>query len=134
MNFRKLRQQLSPKRFTVQLLVIFLAFTLGAILTLGIPATLVLDHQTNRQLQALLDQADQTTQALYDSKINQLQNLAALLVQRPTLNALLETDADSDALRTYLEGIQSTSGFDVILICESGSQIASTGGEALEGL
>ena len=134
MNFRKLRQQLSPKRFTVQLLVIFLAFTLGAILTLGIPATLVLDHQTNRQLQALLDQADQTTQALYDSKINQLQNLAALLVQRPTLNALLETDADSDALRTYLEGIQSTSGFDVILICESGSQIASTEGETLEGL
>ncbi len=134
MNFRKLRQQLSPKRFTVQLLVIFLAFTLGAILTLGIPATLVLDHQTNRQLRALLDQADQTTQALYDSKINQLQNLAALLVQHPTLNALLETDADSDALRTYLEGIQSPSGFDVIVICEGGSQIASTEGETLEGL
>ena len=131
MNLRKLRQQLSPKRFTVQLLVVFLTFALGTILALGIPATLVLEHQTNRQLRALLDQADQTTQALYDSKIHQLQNLAALLVQRPTLNTLLAESADSGTLQTYLEAIQANSGFDVILICQDGSPVTSTGSEGL---
>ena len=129
MNLRRLRQQLSPKRFTVQLIVIFLAITLGTVLVLGIPATLVLEHQTQIQLKALLDQADQTTQALLDSKLNQLQNLAVLLVQRPTLNSLLVTNSDSDTLQTYLENIQTNSGFDAILICDEGTAITSTNPE-----
>ena len=134
MNLRKLRQQLSPKRFTVQLIVIFLAITLGTILVLGIPATLVLDHQTQIQLKALLDQADQTTQALLDSKLNQLNNLTVLLVQRPTLNSFLATNADSDTLQTYLENIQNNSGFDAILICEDSAAITSVSPEKTEGL
>ena len=134
MNLRKLRQQLSPKRFTVQLIVIFLAITLGTILALGIPAALVLEHQTQIQLKALIDQADQTTQALLESKLNQLRNLTALLVQRPTLNSLLATSADSDTLQIYLESIQSNSGFDAILICEDDAAIVSVSSKDTEGL
>jgi signal transduction histidine kinase/HAMP domain-containing protein len=134
MNLRKLRQQLSPKRFTVQLIVIFLTITLGTVLVLGIPATLVLEHQTQIQLKALLDQADQTTQALLDSKLNQIHNLAILLVQRPTLNSLLATSADSDTLQIYLENIQINSGFDAILICDEDTTIVSTSPENTDGL
>jgi signal transduction histidine kinase len=134
MNFRKLRQQLSPKRFTVQLLMIFLTFALGTILALGIPAALVLDHQTDIQLRALLDQADQTTQTLLESKLNQMHNLAALLVQRPTLNTLLESAPESTNLKTYLEDLQSNSGFDAILICDGDTPIVSASTDKAEGL
>lgn len=134
MNFRKLRQQLSPKRFTVQLFVIFLVFALGTILALGIPAALVLDHQTDLQVRALLDQADQTTQTLLESKLNQLYNLAALLVERPTLNSLLEDDPNSNALKSYLDDLQSNSGFDVLLICDGETPIASAGDGSAERL
>ena len=134
MNFRKLRQQLSPKRFTVQLLMIFLTFALGTILAMGIPATLVLDHQTDLQIRALLDQADQTTQTLLESKLNQMHNLAALLVQRPTLNTLLESAPESTNLKTYLEDLQSNSGFDAILICDGDTPIVSASTGSTEGL
>ncbi|QRN84075.1 HAMP domain-containing protein [Chloroflexota bacterium] len=134
MNLRKLRLHLSPKRFTVQLIVIFVAFTLGTILALGIPATLVLEHQTQTQLKALLDQADHTTQALLDSKLNQLDNLAVLLVQRPTLKSLLAINADSETLHTYLVGIQNSSGFDAILICDGETPLASASPEDTDRL
>jgi two-component system sensor histidine kinase ResE len=134
MKLRKLRQQLSPKRFTVQLLVIFLTFALGTILAVGIPAALVLDHQTDVQIRALLDQADQTTQTLLESKLNQMHNLAALLVQRPTLNTLLESAPESTNLKTYLEDLQSNSGFDAILICDGDTAIVSASAGNTEGL
>jgi len=134
MNLRKLRLQLSPKRFTVQLIVIFLAFTLGTILALGIPATLVLEHQTQTQLKALLDQADQTTQALLENKLDQLHNLSFLLVQRPTLNSLLATNADSNTLQLYLDSLQSNSGFEAILICTGETALASASSVDTTGL
>jgi len=134
MNFRKLRLLLSPKRFTVQLIVIFLAFTLGTILAVGVPATLVLEHQTQTQIKALLDQADHTTQALLESKLNQLHNLSVLLVQRPTLKSLLVTNADSNTLQLYLNSIQVNSGFDAILICDNQSTLASASEEITTGL
>lgn len=134
MNLRKLRLQLSPKRFTVQLIVIFLAFTLGTILALGIPATLVLEHQTQTQLKALLDQADQTTQALLENKLDQLHNLSFLLVQRPTLNSLLAANADSNTLQLYLDSLQSNSGFEAILICTGETALASASSVDTAGL
>ena len=134
MNLRKIRLQLSPKRFTVQLIVIFLAFTLGTILALGIPATLVLEHQTQTQIKALLDQADMTTQALLVSKLNQLHNLAVLLQQRPTLKSLLATNADSNSLQIYLDGIQNNSGFDAILICDGETTVTSASPVSTDGL
>jgi two-component system sensor histidine kinase ResE len=134
MNFRRLRQQLSPKRFTVQLLMIFLTFALGTILAVGVPAALVLDHQTDVQIRALLDQADQTTRTLLESKLKQMQNLAALLVQRPTLNTLLESAPESSNLITYLEDLQSNSGFDAILICDGDTPIVSASAGSTEGL
>ena len=134
MNLRKIRLQLSPKRFTVQLIVIFLAFTLGTILALGIPATLVLEQQTQTQIKALLDQADMTTQALLVSKLNQLHNLAVLLQQRPTLKTLLATNADSYSLQIYLDGIQNNSGFDAILICDGETTVTSASPVNTDGL
>ncbi len=101
---------------------------------MGIPATLVLEHQTQTQLKALLDQADHTTQALLDNKLNQLDNLAVLLVQRPTLKSLLAINADSETLQTYLGGIQSSSGFDAILICDGETLVASASSETPSSL
>ncbi|MBG0770080.1 MAG: HAMP domain-containing protein [Anaerolineaceae bacterium] len=134
MNLRKLRLQLSPKRFTVQLIVIFVAFTLGTILALGIPATLVLEHQTQTQLKALLDQAERTTQALLENKLDQLHNLSFLLAQRPTLKSLLATNADSNTLQLYLDSLQSNSGFEAILICTGETALASASSVDTTGL
>ena len=54
----------SSKRFVVQLLLVFLLFTLGTVIGLGFPAAWLLENQTDRQMEALIDQSNQTTLAL----------------------------------------------------------------------
>ena len=73
----------SSKRFVVQLLLVFLLFILGTVIGLGLPAAWLLENQTDRQMEALIDQSNQTTLALLENKTGQLQNLALLMVERP---------------------------------------------------
>lgn len=129
MQSRNILQMLSPKRFMVQLVMIFLIFTLGTILAIGVPATLLLQRQNNNQMRTLLDQAEQTTQTLIENKRSQLDNLIALLLERPTLNTLLSTGSSAEALTVYLDEIRKNSDVDTILICNAESLAAIAGSE-----
>ncbi len=127
MQSRNILQMISPKRFMVQLVMIFLIFALGAILAIGIPATLLLQRQTSNQMRALLDQTSKTTETLMENKRNQLDNLAVLLLERPTLNTMLSTGASAESIAVYLDEIRQNSAIDAILICNSQSLITIAG-------
>ncbi len=82
-------------------------------------------------MRTLLDQSSQTTLVLYDSKLNQLDTLNALLTERPTLNRLVFESDDPDALNDYLDEFLENVNVDVILVCEQNVPIAMSGDAAV---
>ena len=124
----------SSKRFIVQLILVFTEFTLGTVVALGVPVALLLERQTNHQLQALLDQSRQTTYALLSEKSIQLQNYASLLVERPTLNQLVFGAEDRPALTAYLHEFIQNTEIDAISVCFPGRDAVTTGPGAMPAL
>ena len=114
---------LAGKHFVIQLLLIFLLFTLGAVIAFGLPATLLFQQQTQTQLNRLIEQATRTTLALFENKSTQLQRSARLLSERPTLNQLLFEVQDHEALDEYLNDFLDNSSLDAIAICSDGSTV-----------
>jgi signal transduction histidine kinase len=126
---------LSSRRFVVQLILIFVIFTLVTVIGLGIPITIFLTRQVESQMRALLDQATQTTLALYENKNAQLDILAELIIERPTLNRLvLEEEVDPQALDVYLAEFLDNTLADIILVCEASNAIAMAGEGAVSEL
>jgi len=118
----------SPKRFVIQLILIFLLFTIGTVIALGVPVGWLLGKQTDQQLHALIDQSNQTTLALLENKTIQLQNLALLLMERPTLNQLIVEEGNVTQLSEYLDEFLDNAAADGVLICHQNNMIASSGG------
>ena len=118
----------SSKRFVIQLIFVFVLFTLGSAILLGIPAAWLFVRQTEVQLDALVEQSLQTTVALLDNQIAQIENLAALLAERPTMNQLI-SDEELPALSHYLENILDNAELDSILVCQNGKKLISVGEE-----
>jgi len=114
-------------RFAVQLILIFILFTLGAVIVLGIPVTWMLNRQTDVQLRALIDQTYQTTLALLENRKNQNQDLAILITERPTLNQLLSDNAAPEVINTYFENFIENAEIDAIILCNQGDVQVSTG-------
>ena len=109
----------SSRRFIVQLVITFMLFALGIIIVVGAPAAWLLKRQSDRQLTALLEQTSQTTLALYENKVSQLQNLVTLLAERPTLNRLVLINHDPLALSSYLDDFLRNTPMDALVICKS---------------
>jgi len=118
---------LTSKRFLFQLMLVFFLFTLGSAVLLGIPAAILLERQTNAQLEALVDQTLQTTLALFDNEIIQIQDLAILLAERPTLNQFVRNETDP-ALSQYLIDFLSQADLDAIVICQNNEMVINAGG------
>jgi hypothetical protein len=126
---------LFSRRFVVQLILIFVIFTLVTVIGLGIPITIFLTRQVESQMRALLDQASQTTLALYENKHAQLDILAELIIERPTLNRLaLEDKDDPQALDVYLADFLDNTLADIIVVCEASKPIAMVGEGAVSEL
>src|SRR5690349_449349 len=77
-------------RLRSQLVLTFLLSSLGLGTAIGLPVILLINHQDSSQAQLVLDQATLTAQALLAREQSDLQNLALLISQRPTLYRLLE--------------------------------------------
>ncbi len=130
-NMNKL---LSSRHFVLQLIIIFVLFTLGTALALGLPAALLLSRQRESQQRALINQANQTTLALFDEKVGQLQNFGLLVRERPTFNQLILRDQDSQGLSSYLEDLLANSGTDAIAVCRSDMLVSVAGKQATPSL
>lgn len=122
------------KRFAFQLVLTFFLFTVGTVITLGIPAAILFQRQTNIQTQRLIEQTNQTALALFDNQTAQIQSLAKLLAARPTLNQLLIDAQNRQELMAYLGDFIQNSDIDGVVLCNQDALISSAGEETLDGI
>lgn len=113
---RKLRSQLT---------LAFLGAFLGLGVGIGLPVTVLISRQASSQAQHLLDQALVASRAFIEGEQSDLQSLAVLISQRPTLRqALLEQDFSS--LDGYLVTLRESVNLDAIWICSNDKEIVGT--------
>ncbi len=115
-----------PRRLRSQLVLTFLLSSLGIGVAIGLPVILLINRQASSQAQLLLDQATLTTQAFLGSERSDLQNLALLISQRPTLIRLLE-EQDFSSLEGYLDTLRDSVNLDLILVCAEGKEVKGIG-------
>jgi PAS domain S-box-containing protein len=121
-RFMQWRQSLS-----VQVVILLGGLILVTALAVGLPALWVIRDQLERQSWALVEQGSQTSQAILAKRRSDLQNLAILTAQRPTLQRLVEHD-DRQELPPYLLTLQQGAGVDLLLLCDAqGKELLQVG-------
>ena len=106
-------------RLGSQLTLIFLVGFLGIGIAIGLPVILLISQQSSSHAQLLLDQAVVASRAFLEREGADLQSLALLISQRPTLTRLLN-EQDISALESYLETLREGANVDLILVCLGG--------------
>jgi PAS domain S-box-containing protein len=114
------------RSLSAQMILSFVALVLLTAAAAGLPAIWLIRDQLGREAWAQVTQGSLTAQALYEAKLNELESLATLTAQRPTLRGLL-AEGEGDPLSAYLHTLQEGSGLDLVLICDSGRVIAEAG-------
>lgn len=117
-------------RLAAQMTLMSLVLVILSALAVGVPAILLLRQQLDRQAWALVEQGSQTLQAAFAGRASDLNNLAILTAQRPTLHHLLQ-QGDSESLIAYLEVLQKGSALDVIAVCTAQGEILVQSGGPL---
>ena len=120
--FQKNRQ----RRLRSQLVLTFLLSSLGIGIAIGLPVILLINRQASSQAQLLLEQATSTTRVFLASEQSDLQNLALLTSQRPTLTRLL-AEQDLPALEDYLNTLREGADLDLILVCADEEEVKGIG-------
>lgn len=101
------------------LLLIMLVILIST--AVGIPGIWLLHDQLEQQAWKQASQGSQMLSVLLESRKNELQNLAILTAQRPTLAALI-TNADPEPLQAYLETLRTGANLDTVLLCDNHGQ------------
>jgi PAS domain S-box-containing protein len=115
------------RRLRSHLIVAFLAGFLGIALAIGLPVILLINRQASSQAQLLLDQSVVASRACLESEKSNVQSLALLVSQRPTLMRLLQEKSFS-SLGDYLNTLRAGATLDLVLVCSDGKDI--TGSQA----
>lgn len=111
-------------RLRTQLVLTFLISSLGIGIAIGLPVIMLINRQASSQAQLLLDQALLSTQAFLAGEQSDLQNLALLISQRPTLIRLLD-EQNLATLKDYLVILGEGANLDLILICLDNRKVAT---------
>lgn len=108
-------------------MIVIVILTASAI---GIPAIWLIRRQFDSQAWAKVDQGSQTMKVLLDVHIKELNNVAILTAQRPTLAELL-TQMDNAQLTAYLETLRAGADLDALMICDrqENEMVFKVGGE-----
>ena len=114
------------RRLRSQLVLTFLLSSLGIGVAVGLPVILVINRQASSQAQLLLEQATSTTRVFLASEQSDLQNLALLTSQRPTLTRLL-AEQDPASLEDYLDTLRQGADLDLILVCAEDEEVKGLG-------
>src|SRR5687768_16580168 len=109
-------------RLGPQLTFTFLVGFLGIGVAIGLPVILLISQQSSSHAQLLLDQAVVASRAFLEREEADLQSLALLISQRPTLTQLLD-DQDFTSLESYVETLREGANVDLILICSDGQEV-----------
>jgi PAS domain S-box-containing protein len=120
------------ERLSVQTITTLLGLVILTALAIGIPVLWILRSQLESQARALVEQGSQTSMALLANRQSDLNNLALLTAQRPTLQLLVEDENWVD-LAPYLETLRQGGGLDLLVICSSdGKLVMQVGGPLSE--
>ena len=111
-------QTLDSKNLSVQLVFSLVGLALLTALMVGLPAIWLIRNQLESQAWAQVHQGVQATKALYAAREQDLDNLATLTAQRPSLRSLLQP-VDREALTAYLETLRQGAGLDWIAVCDT---------------
>jgi PAS domain S-box-containing protein len=103
----------------------FVALVVLATMTVGIPAISFMQRQLDQQAWSQLEQGQRVTAALYEAQRRELESLATLTAQRPTLHQLLEQQ-DEAVLLDYLYTLQMSAAVDWIGICSNSQTVVTT--------
>lgn len=113
------------RRLRTQLVLTFLAGFLGIGVAISVPVIILINRQASSQAQFLLDQTVLASRAFIASERSDLQSLALLVSQRPTLIQLLGENEPA-ALKRYLDTLQEGANLDWILICAGDKEVTGT--------
>lgn len=111
----------TPPRFSTRLLLGVLSLVLLTTLSAGIPAYWITRSQLEAQAWNQVQAGQQATLSLLWAEQSRLENLANLLGERPTLQALVVAQ-DESALAQYLEAFQRQSELDILLFCDEAGE------------
>ncbi|HET9909445.1 MAG TPA: PAS domain-containing sensor histidine kinase [Anaerolineales bacterium] len=114
------------RRLRSQLVLTFLLSALGIGVAIGLPVILLISRQASSHTQLLLEQATSTTRVFLSSELSDLQNLALLTSQRPTLARLL-SEPDPSTLEDYLNTLREGADLDLLLVCADGEEVKGIG-------
>ena len=118
------------RKLRSQLVLTFLLSALGIGVAIGLPVILLINRQASSQAHLLLEQAISTSRVFLTSEQSDLQNLALLTSQRPTLTRLL-AEQNPAALEDYLDTLRQGADLDLILVCEQGEEVKGVGENVL---
>jgi two-component system sensor histidine kinase ResE len=107
------------------LILAFLAGFLGIAIAIGLPVFLLINRQASSQAQLLLDQSVIASRAFIESEQSNLQSLAILVSQRPTLLRMLE-EKNFSSLGEYLNTLREGGNLDLLLVCADGKDITES--------
>lgn len=107
-----------------RLLLGFVAVILVTIVVVGIPALRLVDRELEQQVVARLAQGASATRALYAARLREVQSLATLVAERPTLQEGLEA-RDTDTLSPYLETLRATAQLDGLVVLDASGRIVA---------
>ena len=117
-------QTLDSKSLSVQLVISLVGLALLTALMVGLPAIWLIRNQLESQAWAQVHQGVQATTALYAAREQDLDNLATLTAQRPSLRSLLQP-VDREALTAYLETLRQGADLDWIAVCDTDGEAQS---------
>jgi two-component system phosphate regulon sensor histidine kinase PhoR len=109
----------------VQMILSFIGVIIITAAAVGIPAVWLIRNQLERQAWSQVDQGRRATLALYDARNNELEDLAMLTAQRPTLRELL-SQGNWDEIGDYLGTLKTGAGLDLVVICDSSHEIIAS--------
>jgi len=128
------RLGIDPRSLRAQMIVSFVVLVLLTAIAVGLPAVWMIYDQIVRQAWAQVEQGSRVARTLYEVKIGELQQLAMLTGQRPTLHELLQ-GGELARLSAYLGVLQAGAGLDSISVCDSaGRLVAQAGTDPAENL
>lgn len=125
------RPTIDWRSLTVQMVVTIAALVLLTATSVGLPAIFLIRNQVERQAWAQVNQGIQATQAIYATALSNINDLATLTAQRPTLKQLLAR-GDVESLAEYLQTLQAGTELDMLLICNNEQQTMAQAGYALD--
>jgi len=122
------RAKFNLRSLRVQLLLSFIGLVLLTAAAIGLPALWLIRDQLEQQAWAQVEQGGRAVQALYAAQQSELDNLALLTAQRPTLQQLLPQSNDT-IFSAYLRTLQQGANLDLVLICDPHNRVVAQVGQ-----